>query len=158
MRPHCSWKTAFEGPNIVLFLHNVTSVRSMLLLSQLAETLKGFTSSPSSENHHCTNSPCSLKAFLSQKQRQWRGTFQMSWRQSYRIATSMLFLDSTGFDSLPSRAHQIALGKLSFASDDKEPNPSPTSSLSASTAPVQMHHGVPLTRLVSWGGFLLMVM
>jgi len=56
---------------------------------------------------------------LSPKQRQWRGTFQMSWRQSYRIATSMLFLDSTGFDSLPSlpyRAHQIALGKLSFVS------------------------------------------
>jgi len=59
----------FEGPNIVLFLHNVTSVRSMLLPSQLAETLKGFTSSPSSGNHHCTNSPCSLKAFLSPKQR-----------------------------------------------------------------------------------------
>jgi len=119
MRLHCSWKTAFEGPNIVLFLHNVTSVRSMLLPSQLAETLKGFTSSPSSENHHCTNSPCSLKAFLSLKQRQWRGTFQMSWRQSYRIATSMLFPDSTGFDSLPSlpyRAHQIASGKLSFVS------------------------------------------
>jgi len=61
------------------FLRDATT----LLPSQLAETLRGFTSSPSSGNHHCTNSPCSLKAFLSQKQRQWRGTFQMSWKQAF---------------------------------------------------------------------------
>ena len=41
------------------FLRDATT----LLPSQLAETLRGFTSSPSSGNHHCTNSPCSLKAF-----------------------------------------------------------------------------------------------
>jgi len=41
---------------------------------------------------------------------------------------------------------------------NKELSPTFTSSLSAGTVPVQMHHGVSLARLVSWGGFLLMVM
>jgi len=53
---------------------------------------------------------------LSSKQRH-RGTFQMSWRQSYSIATSTSFLDLTRFYLVPSlshKAHQIALGKLSF--------------------------------------------
>jgi len=105
-------KAALEALNIVLFLHNIASIRFHHNWQKPWGILRAV---QVLENHHCTSLPCSLKEFhapLSET-----GTFQMSWRKFYSIATSMLFLDSTLFYSVPSlsyKAHQIALGKLSF--------------------------------------------